>query len=158
MILSRLFNVEKSKDGFMRIRIHPSVLDGGFPVLERIAAGTREVLMQYYVGCEKTYRNGVDVIAKAAKKPDLAEDVLEGVRARGTPAGAAPKRPGPGIKGILKKPVGPVPGPVPVPKPTDIDEVRRRAGMKPLTKEERMMFNLRTMDPANFEKKYPTEA
>jgi hypothetical protein len=40
----------------------------------------------------------------------------------------------------------------------DIDEVRRRAGMKPLTKEERMMFNLRTMGPANFERKYPAEA
>ena len=112
MILSRLFSVEKSKDGFVRIRIHPSVLDGGFPVLERIAAGTREVLMQYYVGCEKTYRDGVDVIAKAAKKPPtgVAEGALALVAGKGAPAGAAvPKRPvpGPEIKGILKKPVGP---------------------------------------------------
>jgi hypothetical protein len=35
-ILEQLFKVEKSKDGFVRIRIQPAVLDGGFPVLERI--------------------------------------------------------------------------------------------------------------------------
>lgn len=90
-ILNQLFLTERSKDGFMRIRIHPNVLDGGFPALEQIAAATRNVLSEYYVGCELTYRKGVDVIVKAKEKEkvkvNLTESVLEGVRGKGGPAG-----------------------------------------------------------------------
>lgn len=207
-ILNKLFKIEKSKDGYMRIRIQPAVLDGGFPVLERITAATREILMQYYAGCEKTYRDGVAVIAKAAEKSAAAKAAEEAEAARvkaeeaekakaaarakamavsedilkpyaekyaaekaAAAAGKATEKakkteaekPAAGApKGILKRPTTAPPGSkmtniAGVLKPTDIDEVRRRAGEKPLTKEERMMYNLRTLDPANFEKKYPLE-
>ncbi len=196
-ILNSLFKIEKSKDGSVRIRIQPAVLDGGFPILERITAATREILMQYYVGCEKTYREGVEVIAAAAAESafgavegvlkasretgkeaakttaPVAEDLLKPeversareraaraaeirrekgmtremgkAAAAGAGAGAAPKRPA----------TAPAPVPATVKKPTDVDEIRKKEGLKPLTKEERVMYNLRTMDPENFEKKYP---
>lgn len=63
LILKKLFLVEKGKP----VRIHPQVLEGGIPVLNKIGEEARDLLIQYYVNCEKSYADGL-VLLEASKK------------------------------------------------------------------------------------------
>ena len=58
LILKKLFLIEKGKS----IQIHPTVLGGGIPVLNKIGEEARELLVNYYVNCEKSYGDGIAIL------------------------------------------------------------------------------------------------
>lgn len=63
LILKKLFLIEKGKS----IQIHPIVLAGGIPVLNKIGEEARELLVNYYVNCEKSYGDGIAVLETSRK-------------------------------------------------------------------------------------------
>lgn len=57
LLLKNLFLLDKGK-----IQIHPQVLEGGIPVLNKIGEAARDLLINYYVNCEKSYGDGVALL------------------------------------------------------------------------------------------------
>ena len=45
-----------------KLKFNPRVVSGGMPEINRIANDTRNLLLQYYKGCELTYRDGLVMI------------------------------------------------------------------------------------------------
>jgi hypothetical protein len=60
VILKKLFVIQPGK----AITIHPTVLEGGIPVVNQIAEETRNLLVGYYTSCEALYGKGVETIEK----------------------------------------------------------------------------------------------
>ena len=58
LLLKSLFLAEKGKP----VQIHPQVLAGGIPVLNKIGVAARELLISYYVNCEKSYSEGIALL------------------------------------------------------------------------------------------------
>ena len=55
-----------------RLKFNPRIVSGGMPEINRIANDTRNLLLQYYKGCELTYRDGLLMIynyEKSSGKP-----------------------------------------------------------------------------------------
>jgi hypothetical protein len=50
---------------------NPTVMAGGMPEVNRIAAEARNVLMKYYSGCETTYRDGLKLIYESNQQRPL---------------------------------------------------------------------------------------
>ena len=65
LLMKKLFLVERGKP----IQIHPLVLEGGIPVLNKLGEEARDLLINYYVNCEKSYGDGVAILE--ASKPKL---------------------------------------------------------------------------------------
>ena len=63
-ILRKLFII----NGTSPIKIQKSVEEGGIARVEEIAAEARELLINYYTGCETTYRSGVEYIREEMEK------------------------------------------------------------------------------------------
>lgn len=63
-ILRKLFII----NGSAPIRIQKSVEEGGLVRVEEIASEARELLINYYTGCETEYRTGVEYIRKEMEK------------------------------------------------------------------------------------------
>lgn len=63
-ILRKLFII----NGTSPIRIQKSVEEGGLARVEEIATEARELLINYYTGCETTYRGGVEYIRQEMEK------------------------------------------------------------------------------------------
>jgi hypothetical protein len=58
--LQTIFNIDKDTDGNWRIKgIKENILISGFPALDKITDIARELLLNYYEGCEKKYQKGV---------------------------------------------------------------------------------------------------
>ena len=47
-----------------KLKFNPRIVSGGMNEINRIAAGTRELLREYYTGCELKYREGLRMILK----------------------------------------------------------------------------------------------
>lgn len=74
--VDKLFAAMFSISGGNQIGVNPKIVAAGLPGLDALAAKSREVLTNYYVGCEKSYRTGVDEIigtmpAVAAMQPGV---------------------------------------------------------------------------------------
>ena len=55
--------------GQRTIGIHPSIIDNGFPAIEKIAEAVREHLMVYYSMCEYKYASGMKIVLDSSEKP-----------------------------------------------------------------------------------------
>jgi hypothetical protein len=74
--VDKLFAAMFSISGGNQIGVNPKIVAAGLPGLDALAAKSREILTNYYVGCEKSYRTGVDEIigtmpAVAAVQPGV---------------------------------------------------------------------------------------
>jgi hypothetical protein len=58
---TRLFLINK-KTGSTNVDIHPAILKGGLAELAKVGKEAREILIDYYKGCEDTYQKGVDLV------------------------------------------------------------------------------------------------
>ena len=112
--LKKLFKMEHMGDGTWKvIGIDKNVLFGGFPVLNSYTDIARDLLTEYYSGCETIYQKGVEKW-NSHKKDAAAAPVP--VPVAGAPvAGAA----------------APVPVPVPVPVPAPAPVAGAAAGSAP---------------------------
>lgn len=60
--LQSIFNIDKDPSGNWRVRgIKENLLISGFPALDRVTDIARELLLNYYEGCEKKYQKGVKI-------------------------------------------------------------------------------------------------
>ena len=64
----RLFLIKKSSSGEF-IDIHPRILQGGMVELANLSKDARELLVEYYTGCEGLYQKGVQEVLKAKSVP-----------------------------------------------------------------------------------------
>ena len=51
-----------------KLKFNPRIVSGGMAEINRIAAGTRQLLLEYYKGCELTYREGLLMIYNYEKQ------------------------------------------------------------------------------------------
>lgn len=63
-IFSRLFSIETSQRGELKIHFHPNILKKGLTEINAINADARKVLVEYYQNCELAYMSGVNIIMK----------------------------------------------------------------------------------------------
>ena len=61
-IINQLFKITYNGYKPVSVEIHPKVLAGGIPELERINAETRELLIKYYEECESKYIDGMQIV------------------------------------------------------------------------------------------------
>jgi hypothetical protein len=63
-----------------KLKFNPRILAGGMPEINNIAAKTRSLLLNYYKGCELTYRDGLLMIYNYEKSngPLVSSDVRSG--------------------------------------------------------------------------------
>ena len=66
-IIKKMFYLKKLANGSFYVSIHPTLIKGGIPEVDRITVEARKVLSQYYVDCETKYKEGVVAIAKAVE-------------------------------------------------------------------------------------------
>jgi hypothetical protein len=65
VILDKLFQITKDAAGNVQhISLSPALIHGGFTFLNQINYQTRQLLIEYYSNCEKTYINGMETIVK----------------------------------------------------------------------------------------------
>jgi hypothetical protein len=65
VILEKLFQITKDAAGNVQhISLSPALIHGGFTFLNQINYQTRQLLIEYYSNCEKTYINGMETIVK----------------------------------------------------------------------------------------------
>jgi hypothetical protein len=66
---SRLFQIIRVKNPSggidLTYRLHPKIMGGGLPELAKISKEARDILVDYYEGCEKTYQEGVKLVLQA---------------------------------------------------------------------------------------------
>ena len=70
--LKIIFNINKDESGQWKVDgPKASVLNAGFPLLNELTDKTRDMLVNYYSGCEELYRKGVKVLEESdvMKKP-----------------------------------------------------------------------------------------
>lgn len=63
-ILGKLFVIQPGKP----IALHPSVLEGGLPVVNAIGEEARATLVAYYTNCEALYGSGAQIIERSKAK------------------------------------------------------------------------------------------
>ena len=68
--------------------LNPAIIRGGMPEVERVAGLARGLLMEYYKGCESTYRDGIQLIYNADKSTPLVGRKADGTQV--VPAATAP--------------------------------------------------------------------
>jgi hypothetical protein len=62
-ILEKLFQITKNQAGaVINISLHPALINGGFSYLNLINYQVRQLLIDYYSNCEKTYIDGMEKI------------------------------------------------------------------------------------------------
>ena len=62
-ILEKLFQITKNSAGsVINISLHPALINGGFTYLNLINYQVRQLLIDYYSNCEKTYIDGMEKI------------------------------------------------------------------------------------------------
>jgi hypothetical protein len=90
--LQTMFNITKRSDDTWKIEgPNTEILYAGFPVLDTLTNQARELLVDYYSGCETLYQKGVTIWEKSI--PDAKNAATGAVAAPSTGAVAAP---GPG--------------------------------------------------------------
>ena len=63
-IINRLFLIEASDKGELKIHFHPNVLKKGLTEINSINQDARKVLVDYYQNCELAYMSGVNIVMK----------------------------------------------------------------------------------------------
>jgi hypothetical protein len=85
--LQTIFNIDKDPSGNWRVRgIKDNLLISGFPALDKITDIARELLLNYYEGCEKKYQKGVKLWLDENK--DTTPAAVPGAAAAPAPAAA----------------------------------------------------------------------
>ncbi len=87
--VDKLFATMFSISGGNQIGVNPKIVAAGLPGLDALAAKAREILANYYVGCEKSYRTGVDEIV--GTMPAVAAAAAVAVRPGAVGAAAVPQ-------------------------------------------------------------------
>jgi hypothetical protein len=64
-IMFKLFNEQKIRSGVLEM--HPALLTGGMEYINKVSVEARELLINYYGQCEKTYTEGVYVLYDALR-------------------------------------------------------------------------------------------
>ena len=60
--LKTIFNISQRSDGSWKVEGPKSdILFAGFPVLDQLTDTARELLVDYYSGCEELYQKGVKI-------------------------------------------------------------------------------------------------
>jgi hypothetical protein len=95
--VDKLFAAMFSISGGNQIGVNPKIVAAGLPGLDALAAKARELLTNYYVGCEGTYRDGVNEIIGSFPRPIVAPAAPP--TGKGEAVGAAP---------VVQRPVGPL--------------------------------------------------
>jgi hypothetical protein len=66
---TRLFQIVRVKSSTggtdVSYRLHPKLMAGGLAELAKLSKEAREILVQYYEGCEKIYQEGVKLVLQA---------------------------------------------------------------------------------------------
>lgn len=104
--LKKIFTIEFKNGVWTPKGINNNILFAGFPALDAITNQARELLLDYYIGCETVYQKGVKVWKGENKK---STDAAPAVPSE-PPGGPAPPAPAP------PAPVPPAPAP-PAPAP-----------------------------------------
>jgi hypothetical protein len=65
----KLFRIIKGPGGQPQIELHPFILKGGIDILTLLSKDARNLLLEYYKGCEETYQKGVQAILAARTIP-----------------------------------------------------------------------------------------
>jgi hypothetical protein len=65
----KLFRIVKHSGGLPDIELHPFILRGGVDSLTILSREARQILLEYYKGCEETYQQGVQAILAARAVP-----------------------------------------------------------------------------------------
>jgi hypothetical protein len=78
-ILGYLFDMD-SIVSRKQFGLNPAILSGGMPEVNRVAGLARDLLMNYYKGCETTYREGVGLIYAADQSAPLGARGADGAR------------------------------------------------------------------------------
>jgi hypothetical protein len=68
-LMFKLFDESKIRTG--SLEIHPNVMAGGLEYVNKLAKESREVLIEYYGDCEKTYKEGLFLLYDASKREPL---------------------------------------------------------------------------------------
>ncbi len=110
-ILKMLFAIEREKStGRYRISLSNTIVQRGFPEIDRINYIARDTLVKYYEKCEQTYLQGMSRVLTANRAATAA--AMARSPGAATPAGrvaSAPAAPGiplrsPGLPGIMARP------------------------------------------------------
>jgi hypothetical protein len=118
LLFHQLFDLSKIRSYPPMISLHPNLLRGGLPEIERVNREARNLLVQYYVDCENKYLKGVKMVfegdASVPPTPSGRHSVpLTPSTGASVAKGSILKAPvakAPDAKGsILKAPVAPIP-------------------------------------------------
>jgi hypothetical protein len=85
-LFKELFFIKRLANGSLYVSIHPNVVKGGIPELDRITTKAKDLLTKYYVDCENGYKAGMTIIASAtaeAAEQKATERASEEAVARG---------------------------------------------------------------------------
>jgi hypothetical protein len=74
-VFKMLFEIQKTS-GQPQIRLHPNVVSRGFPEIDRINRHAREILVDYYTNCERTYLNGMQIIMEDTVEKATTKDLV----------------------------------------------------------------------------------
>jgi hypothetical protein len=79
-------SIERDK----KLKFNPRIVSGGMPEINRIANDTRTLLLDYYKGCELTYRDGLLMIYNYEKSTGKRLDsaTVDQIRSGEIPTGA----------------------------------------------------------------------
>jgi len=69
IVFNALFFIDKKGAGKPYISINPTLLKGGVPKLDSITKYARNILLDYYSGCETEFQKGVATIVKSREEP-----------------------------------------------------------------------------------------
>jgi hypothetical protein len=120
-IMALMFNMDSIVNK-KQFTLNQSILSGGMPEVERIAGLARDLLVNYYSGCEKTYRDGLGLIYKADESAPLGAKKPDGTVI--PPRIIAPPAPAPAPAPALAPALAPAPAlalaPAPAPAPAPI--------------------------------------
>ena len=89
--LKRIFNIDKDSSGYWVVKgIKESFLIAGFPALDSVTDIARDLLLEYYDGCETRYQKGVDIWKGENKAPAAAPVPAPSAAPAPVPAAPAP--------------------------------------------------------------------
>ena len=108
--LKNIFTIEFKNGVWTPKGINNNILFAGFPALDAITNQARELLLDYYVGCETVYQKGVKVWKGENKKSTNAAPVVPSEPLPPAPA-PAPPVPAPAPAPPAPAPAPPAPGP-----------------------------------------------
>ena len=67
-LFKELFFMKRLENRSLYVSIHPNIVKGGIPQLDRLTAKARDLLTAYYVDCENGYKAGVQTLATATER------------------------------------------------------------------------------------------